>query len=69
MLLPGVANFAYGKQMKTTGQLYLIKINGITHRTLIIVEEAFTLDGHFSQEETDNLDYSWHSDLYGIPEC
>ena len=59
----------YGKQMKTTGQLYLIKNKGIIRRTLIIVEEAFTLDGHFGQEESDNLEYSWHSDLYGIPEC
>ncbi len=69
MLLSGATDFKYGKQMKTTGQLYHLKSNGIIHRTLIIVEEAFTLDGHFGQEETDTSEYSWHSDLYGMPEC
>ena len=55
--------------MKTAGQLYIVKSNGIIRRTFIIVEETFTLDDSFDQDETDNFETSWHSDFYGMPEC
>ena len=55
--------------MKTACQFYIIRNNGIIRRTFIIVEETFTLDDAFNQEETDNLENSWHSDFYGMPEC
>ena len=67
--LPGATDIGYVKQMKTAGQLYIIRNNGIIRRTFIIVEETFTLDDAFDQEETDNLENNWHSDFYGMPEC
>lgn len=57
------------KQMMKTGQLYLIKKSGIVRRTYIIVEETFDYHDQFEQEELDGLEYSWLSDLQGIPEC
>jgi hypothetical protein len=69
LTLPGATDIGYIKQMKTVGQLLIIKNNGIVRRSFILVEETFTLDDAFDQEEADNLEYSWHSDFYGIPEC
>jgi hypothetical protein len=57
------------KQMMKTGQLYLIKNSGIVRRTYIIIEETFDYHDQFDQEELDSLEYSWLSDLQGIPEC